>query len=89
VILCIHPEIREWLDGIRVRVPRATGLIHLDWSPELKDWAGVNQNSYLIGTAGVDLLIGQLHRNELGIPSFPKCMIIESSWVAGDTVRQQ
>lgn len=88
VILCIHPEIREWLQGIGARALRDTGLIHLDWNPELKDWAGVNQNSDLVGAAGVDMLIGQLHRNELGIPASPKCMIIESSWIDGRSARR-
>ena len=85
VILCIHPEIREWLQDVGARAARGTGLIHLDWNPDLKGWAGVNQNSYHVGAAGVYMLIGQLHRNELGIPSHPKCTIIESTWVPGDT----
>jgi LacI family transcriptional regulator len=89
VILCIHPEIKEWVEAVGSRVPHDTGLIHLDWSPDLPGWAGMKQNSELIGAAGIDMLIGQLHRNELGIPSFPKCMLIESAWIEGATVRRQ
>lgn len=89
LILCIHPEIREWLNAMKLAIPRDVGLIHLDWNEELKGWAGMNQNNHLVGVAGTDLVIGQLHRNELGIPLFPKCLMIESSWVNGQTVRQQ
>lgn len=88
-ILCIHPEVKTWVEQLGARVPRDVGMIHLDWNEDLKNWAGMNQNSRLIGAAGVDMLIGQLHRNEIGIPSFPKCMMIESSWVSGGTVRQR
>ena len=87
VILCIHPEVKEWVASLGTRAARDAGLIHLDWTPELKGWAGMNQNSGLIGAAAVDMLVGQLHRNELGVPSFPKSMMIESSWIAGDTAR--
>ena len=87
VILCIHPEVKRWIESLGARVPRDVGLIHLDWTDEMRGWAGMNQNSHLIGAAAVDMLVGQLHRNELGVPSFPKSMMIESSWLAGDTVR--
>jgi len=89
VIICIHPEIKDWVESLRLSVPKDVGLIHLDWNEELKGWAGMNQNNHLVGAAGIDMLIGQLHRNELGIPSFPKCLMVESSWVMGQTVRQQ
>ena len=88
-ILCIHHEVKAWVEQAGAHVPRDVGLIHLDWNDGLKNWAGMNQNSRLIGAAGVDMLIGQLHRNEVGIPPFPKCMMIESSWVAGGTVRRK
>ncbi len=89
VIICIHPEIKNWVEALKQRVPRDIGLIHLDWNEELKDWAGMRQNNHLVGAAGVDMLVGQLHRNELGIPSFPKCLMVEGSWVMGGTVRKQ
>lgn len=51
--------------------------------------AGMNQNSHRIGAAAVDMLVAKLHRNELGVPSFPKTMMIGSTWVSGDSVRGQ
>ena len=89
LILCIHPEIREWVASLGVRAAKNVGLIHLDWTDDLKGWAGMNQNSHLIGAAAVDMLVAQLHRNELGVPSFPKSTMIESTWVSGDSVRRQ
>ena len=89
LILCIHPEVREWVESLGARASKATGLIHLDWTDDLKGWAGMNQNSHLIGAAAVDMLVANLHRNELGVPSFPKSTMIDSTWVGGDSVRRQ
>lgn len=87
LILCIHPEVREWIESIGVRAAKETGMIHLDWTEDLKSWAGMNQNSHLIGAAAVDMLVARLHRNELGVPSFPKTMMIDSTWIGGDSAR--
>ena len=89
VIFCIHDEVKEWVEGLKRSVPRDVGLVHLDWNEEFKGWAGMNQNNHLVGAASIDMIVGQLHRNELGIPSFPKCITVESSWIIGNTVRNQ
>lgn len=32
VLLCIHPEIKEWVESLHLSVPGDMGLIHLDWN---------------------------------------------------------
>lgn len=87
VLVCTHPEIRDWLDATGLRCPQDIGLVHLDLTPELEGWSGMNQNNEVVGAFAADLVIGQLHRNEVGIPDRPKCMMIESQWVHGSTLR--
>ena len=87
VILTVHHEIKSWLRSMRVCVPGDIGLVHLDKTDDVA-WAGIRQNSNLVGRAAVDMVIGQLHRNEYGVPPFQKCMFISGSWVPGPTVRQ-
>ena len=89
VILTVHVEIREWLAALGYDVPGDIGLMHLDKTVESDDWAGMQQNSELIGRSAMDMIIGQLHRNESGVPSFQKCMLINSTWSPGATVRPQ
>ncbi|MDQ3545141.1 MAG: LacI family transcriptional regulator [Verrucomicrobiota bacterium] len=89
VILTLHPTIRDWLEEMKITVPDDIGLVHLDLHAGLKDWAGMRQNNEQIGIAAVDMLVGQLHRNEFGPPPFQKCMFIEGTWVDGETVRAQ
>ena len=87
VIVCTHPEIPEWLAGLGLKCPQDVGLVHLDLTPELEGWSGMHQNNEVVGAFAADLVIGQLHRNEVGIPERPKCMMIESQWVHGSTLR--
>jgi LacI family transcriptional regulator len=87
VIITLHPEIRPWLEGAGIGVPDEIGLLHFDHTPDLNDWAGIRQNSEQIGKSAVDMLIGQIHRNEFGPPPFQKCMFISGEWVEGDTLR--
>ena len=89
VIVCTHPEVRDWLAGLGRQCPRDIGLVHLDLTPELHGWSGMHQNNETVGAFAADLVIGQLHRNETGIPDRPKCMMIESQWIPGSTLRKQ
>lgn len=87
VILTLHAEIKQWLTELKVMIPKQVGLIHLDYHKQLGAWAGMKQNHEHVGQAAVDMLIGQLHRNEIGLPPFQKCIVINSSWKMGATVK--
>lgn len=88
VIVCTHPEVRDWLARMKLSCPKDIGLVHLDLSPDMTTWSGMNQKNELVGALAVDIIIGQLHRNEFGIPEHPICMMTESEWIPGRTVRK-
>lgn len=89
VIICIHEELKTWLDRMKVRVPRDVGLVHLDRTADMTDWAGMDQHNEYAGVAAIDMIVGQLHRNECGIPPFAKSIMVASEWVPGATVRRK
>jgi len=68
-----------------LRVPEEVGFVTLAWSEESPHQAGVNQNSRQVAAAAVDMIIGQLQRNETGVPLHPKTTLIEGTWVPGST----
>jgi LacI family transcriptional regulator len=70
-----------------VSIPKDLGLVHLDWHDALTQMAGMRQNNRVVGSAGVDLVVGQLQKNEFGSQEFPKVVQIESVWVDGPSVR--
>jgi DNA-binding LacI/PurR family transcriptional regulator len=88
VILTIHDQVKEWIAGMRLRVPAQVGLAHLDLHHGLPDWSGMNQNNTLVGAAAIDMLIGQLHRNETGLPASPKASFIQSTWIEGPSTQR-
>jgi LacI family transcriptional regulator len=87
-IITLHHEIKPWLEVAGLNIPRDIGLAHLDWSPKLEGWAGTDQNNDQLGCVAIDMLVGQLHRNEVAPPPFQKCMFIHSTWREGASVRR-
>jgi len=86
-ILGVHPQIKDWLQSMK-EPANDVGLMHLDRSQDLVDWAGMDQNSERVGAAAVDMLVGQLHRNEIGVPVFAKSALVQSTWIDGPSVKQ-
>ncbi|HSI83744.1 MAG: LacI family DNA-binding transcriptional regulator [Candidatus Methylacidiphilales bacterium] len=41
----------------------------------------IDQNPHQVGSAAIDLIIGQIHRNERGIPAIPKTVLVNCSWI--------
>ncbi len=89
VILTLRTEIRGWLEAMGLNAPADIGLVHLDLNAGLEGWAGIQQHHQQIGFAAVDMLIGQLQRNEYGLPPFQKCQLVYGTWIPGTTVREQ
>jgi LacI family transcriptional regulator len=62
------------------RVPDDVGLVHLDWSAESGSLADIDANAETIGMEAVDLLVGQLHANEYGVPRREKVVSVSGPY---------
>jgi LacI family transcriptional regulator len=51
--------------------------------------AGLDQSPILIGKTAVEILIGQLYRNEYGIPTTRPLVTLPAIWRDGPTLRNQ
>jgi len=78
----------EELKKITVRVPEDVGIVNFNLQGNQKLYAGIDYHANILGANAVDLLVGQLHRNERGVPEFPKVVLTEGKWVNGPTVRK-
>jgi LacI family transcriptional regulator len=87
VILSINPVVREWLKETGRSVPGDCGLVNLNVVDDVENWSGIRENHERIGAAAVDLIIGQLSRNEIGIPRHPRKILIPGEWHEGGTLR--
>jgi LacI family transcriptional regulator len=82
-IVGINSEIPEWLASWGIKVPETVAFANLDWSPRRGEFAGVHQNADVVGAAAIDLVVGQLQRNERGIPAKPRIVLVEGDWRDG------
>ncbi len=89
VLLSLYNIVFPWLKDHGVRVPQDVGVIQLEWRESHAEISGMNQHNDTVGEAAVDMVVGQIHRNETGIPAFPRATLIGASWVDGESVRPQ
>ena len=87
VILTVEmDQVRRHLDRLHLQVPKDIGVAHLDISADFPGYTGIVQRNHAIGTAAFDLLLAQILRNEHGIPSVRKTVMVEGLWQDGRTV---
>lgn len=87
VLLFSDQPVPTWVEHLGMRVPEDVGYFNLDWSPELSPMAGLDSEPESLGVAAVDLLVGQLHAHEHGVPRHEKIITIKGRWVEGNTIR--
>lgn len=87
VIITDEPLALEWLQDLKLSVPEDIGLVHLNWGPHLRDWAGMQQASRTVGASAADLTILQITNNETGPLEHPKLVLIESEFVPGPSLK--
>ena len=86
-VLGLGSECLDLLGELGLRVPQDVGFVNLAFMSGDDAMAGVNQYPDLVGAAAVDLVDGQLRRNERGVPRHSKTVLISGEWVPGETVR--
>jgi LacI family transcriptional regulator len=70
-----------------VRVPEEVGVASYMRMADQRGMCGYSQNFPAVGAAAVDLLAGQLQRNERGAPACPKLVLVDGIWHDGVTLR--
>lgn len=86
VVICQDNRMIDAIQATGRRVPEDISVIHLNLAADVKGWAGVDAGIEHISAAAVDLVVGQLGRNEFGYPSFTKVVTIAGEWRDGFTL---
>lgn len=82
----VHPL----LQSLQVKIPERLGFASLDiMTAQLNQLAGIWQDNERIGAVAMDLLAGQIYRNETSLPKAPTLTHMEGTWMDGPTVRRQ
>jgi LacI family transcriptional regulator len=69
------------------RIPKEVGYVNLSGLDhgQVPGCTFVDRRTDLAGIAALDLVTGQLSRNERGWPAHPNCIIVPSEWHSGTT----
>ena len=76
-----------WLRRAGVGVPREVGFFNLNWNERTRPCAGLDLQPELHGVVAVETLAAQIHRNERGLPTDPRTVMISGRWIEGPTLR--
>lgn len=88
VVSVCHYFLMDWIREAGLRIPDDMGYADLDLTLHMMGKvSGMDQNSERVGAAAVDLIAGQHHRNERGIPDVPTVISVTGEWREGRTVR--
>jgi DNA-binding LacI/PurR family transcriptional regulator len=82
------PEVMRNLRRAGYRIPDDVGVAYHTLDEKSRFLSGMKKNSWQIGVMAVDLLVDMLHRNERGIPFHPYLLMVEGSWIEGNTLRK-
>ena len=77
----------EWMRDCGARLPKTHGVVCLNSLRVTEPCAALDFQPALIGARAVELVIGQLLHNELGIPVQPSLTTIPARFVEGPTLR--
>lgn len=88
VVLSHFAETRDWITGSASAARERPGFVLLNVI-ERGDvaCAALDLQPRVLGARAVELLVGQLLRNELAVPEWPSRNMILAKWVEGPTVR--
>ncbi len=89
VVLCHRTEIMDWMIEAGYKIPETHGYCCLNITMAEVDAAGLDLLPMTVGERGMEALIAQLQRNEMGIPEIPLVSTFEAKWRDGPTLRQQ
>ncbi len=88
VVFTLYNHVLHWLKAAGRRVPEDVGVIQLEWRATRPEIAGMNQHNLVTGEAAVDMIVSQIHNNEVGVQEFPRATLIGATWVEGSSVRE-
>lgn len=84
-VLGFQPEILQLLENIGWPVPEKVGAAFLDLDWDIEGLSGIDQNSHLVASAAVDLLVDLVFRREIGAAPQPFGVVVEGFWRDGPT----
>ncbi len=87
VVLGHHPAAVDWMEACGAQIPARHGFVCLNSFSPGRLCARLDLQPSLIGARSAEVVIGQLHRNECGLPDTPTLSTVPARWLDGPTLR--
>lgn len=85
-LITFDTHVTDWLQKLRLRVPKDVGLVVHDWTVKMPGMAGIDHRRDHVAAAAVDLVATQLMHHERGVPEVPRQILIPPAWVEGASI---
>ncbi|PTY08722.1 LacI family transcriptional regulator [Opitutaceae bacterium EW11] len=87
VVLGHDVRARDWMRECGAKIPDTHGFFCLNLAEHPEPCAGLDQQPEWVGARATEIVVGELHRNQFGIPDHPSLTTIVARWVDGPTIR--
>jgi len=84
VIISAEDRMPDFFTSIGIQIGKDIGYVELDLNPrnkKHKQISGIVQNSTMMGSAAIDLVLSGIQRNEHGVPEIPLVLQVEGNWL--------
>ena len=78
-VLLAEAPVQEWVNAARPRPAPTVAWLLLE--TPARDGHGVDYRGEKIGAAAVEMVVGQIHRNERGNPEIPNTLLMDGIWI--------
>lgn len=86
-IIAHDQSLIEVLEAAGFRVPKDIGFATPSVRSDPRQPSGIDENPQEMGRVAVNMLVGMLQRNEMGIPDNTHCLLVKGTWHMGKTLR--
>ena len=86
IVLGHYDTAIDWMESCGAHIPRDNGFVCLNVLNRTRPCAGIDLQPQTLGARAIELLIGQLQRNEYGCPEWPTTTTLHARWVEGPSL---
>jgi len=86
-VVTTHYIFSEMIDALRIKVPQKLGVAIISLAENVRNYAGVDEDSREVGRVATGLLASLVERGEKGIPERPQRVLVRGAWCEGATLR--
>lgn len=86
-VVTTHYVFPKMIDALRIKVPQSLGVAIISLADNVRNYAGVDEDSREVGRVATGLLASLVERGENGIPERPQRVLVRGAWCQGATLR--